>query len=101
VPGLAEIAEAAGVGIATVGRVADRRAGANSGTRARVLAVARVGSGVDCGAEGAGRLLDGARPTGVVGASDATTSGATTASLPHSRVVRPRPMLRGSTAAPA
>jgi hypothetical protein len=98
VPGLAEIAEAAGVGIATVGRVADRRAGVSSGTRARVLAVAQVGSGVDCGA---GRLLDGARPTGVVGASDATASGATTASLPHPRVVRPRPMLRGSTAAPA
>jgi DNA-binding LacI/PurR family transcriptional regulator len=39
VPGLAEIAEAAGVSISTVSRVLNRRAGANSETRARVLAV--------------------------------------------------------------
>jgi DNA-binding LacI/PurR family transcriptional regulator len=39
VPGLAEIAEAAGVSISTVSRVLNRRAGVNSQTRARVLAV--------------------------------------------------------------
>jgi hypothetical protein len=39
VPGLAEIAEAAGVGISTGCRVLRRRAGVPSPTRARVLAV--------------------------------------------------------------
>jgi DNA-binding LacI/PurR family transcriptional regulator len=39
VPGLAEIAEAAGVSISTVSRVLNRRAGVNSQTRARALAV--------------------------------------------------------------
>jgi DNA-binding LacI/PurR family transcriptional regulator len=39
VPGLAEIAEAAGVSISTVSRVLNRRAGVNAQTRARVLAV--------------------------------------------------------------